>query len=504
MIARRLFVAAKQLPNFSATRLPQEAAHSGFALSLIKAPSNGIATFTSGPSQKLLCAAVKEIDGIQAEKLIDYNKRSSFRAKKAQHAAEEKEKKKKKKRGPPGPVQFEGLTARTPVCSDLTFAFRYSYTEIPKVQPVGFQDKFSPFGPGRLDRTWDGQQAVPSSSSSPPLPPPVPSSSTNPDTHVENIKASKYSFKGVKLVNPPNPSLIHASSRRSWSREEILGDPLTVDEIKEFVETTSKSKTRRQMNMGRDGLTHNMLIEAQEYWKREPIIRVRCKGVPTVDMENVCFQLEEKTGGKIIHRKGGTVYLFRGRNYSYKDRPVIPPMLWKPHAPLYPKLITEAPGGLRVHEANFLRKRGLKIMRLCILSKNGYYGDLVRHVKEAFDDDELVRIDCKGLNTSDYKKIGAKLRDLIPCYLLSFEKEQIILWKGRDNGTSFSDTRKFSKGDKTEGANIRSVKNPNEAIALVNGQCECASSTTGSCNDVCEDSKGLESVACMGETWRRH
>lgn len=34
----------------------------------------------------------------------------------------------------------------------------------------------------------------------------------------------------------------------------------------------------------------------------------------------------------------------------------------------------------------------------------------MRHVREAFEDDELVRIDCKGLNTSDYKKIGAKLR----------------------------------------------------------------------------------------------
>ena len=43
-------------------------------------------------------------------------------------------------------------------------------------------------------------------------------------------------------------------------------------------------------------------------------------------------------------------------------------------------------------------------------AKNGYYADLVQHVREAFEDDDLVRIDCKGLNTSDYKKIGAKLR----------------------------------------------------------------------------------------------
>lgn len=31
-------------------------------------------------------------------------------------------------------------------------------------------------------------------------------------------------------------------------------------------------------------------------------------------------------------------------------------------------------------------------------------------VRDAFLTDELVRIDCKGLPKSDYKKIGVKLR----------------------------------------------------------------------------------------------
>lgn len=58
---------------------------------------------------------------------------------------------------------------------------------------------------------------------------------------------------------------------------------------------------------------------------------------------------------------------------------------------------------------------------LCMISliqylagKNGVYCDLVRTVHEAFKQNELVRIDCKGLPISDYKKIGAKLR---VCYL---------------------------------------------------------------------------------------
>lgn len=43
-------------------------------------------------------------------------------------------------------------------------------------------------------------------------------------------------------------------------------------------------------------------------------------------------------------------------------------------------------------------------------AKNGYYASLVPMVRDAFLTDELVRIDCKGLNKSDYKKIGVKLR----------------------------------------------------------------------------------------------
>ena len=38
------------------------------------------------------------------------------------------------------------------------------------------------------------------------------------------------------------------------------------------------------------------------------------------------------------------------------------------------------------------------------------YCNLVRNVREAFEECELVRIDCQGLNKSDTRKIGAKLK----------------------------------------------------------------------------------------------
>lgn len=38
------------------------------------------------------------------------------------------------------------------------------------------------------------------------------------------------------------------------------------------------------------------------------------------------------------------------------------------------------------------------------------YQNLVKMVKDAFEIDELVKVDCRELDRSDMKKIGAKLR----------------------------------------------------------------------------------------------
>lgn len=43
---------------------------------------------------------------------------------------------------------------------------------------------------------------------------------------------------------------------------------------------------------GRDGLTHNMLDNIHAHWKRRRVCKIKCKGVCTVDMDNVKEQLE--------------------------------------------------------------------------------------------------------------------------------------------------------------------------------------------------------------------
>lgn len=44
--------------------------------------------------------------------------------------------------------------------------------------------------------------------------------------------------------------------------------------------------------LGRDGLTHNMLDNIHAHWKRRRVCKIKCKGVCTVDMDNVKKQLE--------------------------------------------------------------------------------------------------------------------------------------------------------------------------------------------------------------------
>ncbi|KFK30605.1 hypothetical protein AALP_AA6G003500 [Arabis alpina] len=296
------------------------------------------------------------------------------------------------------PSSLEGVKK---VHSDLPFDFRFSYTESSSnVRPIGLREpKYSPFGPDRLDREWTGVCA-----------PAV-------DPKVESVD-------GVE-----DPKL---EEKRKKVREKIQGASLTEAERKFLVELCQRNKTKQQVNLGRDGLTHNMLNDIYNHWKHSEAVRVKCLGVPTLDMKNVIFQLEDKTFGQVVSKHCGTLVLYRGRNYDPKKRPKIPLMLWKPHEPVYPRLIKTTIDGLSIEETKAMRKKGLAVPALTKLAKNGYYGSLVPMVRDAFLVSELVRIDCLGLEKKDYKKIGAKLRDLVPCILVTFDKEQVVIWRGKD------------------------------------------------------------------------
>ncbi|KAJ6698802.1 CRS2-ASSOCIATED FACTOR 1 CHLOROPLASTIC, partial [Salix purpurea] len=307
------------------------------------------------------------------------------------------------------------------VIDGAPFEFKYSYTETPKVKPLKLREApYAPFGPTTMPRPWTGRA---------PLPP-----SKKKLREFDSFVLPPPDKKGVKPVQAPGPFFPGAGPRYAKTREEILGDPLTQEEIQELVEGCLKAK--RQLNMGRDGLTHNMLDNIHAHWKRRRVCKIKCKGVCTVDMDNVCQQLEDRTGGKIIYRKGGVL------------------------------LIQRAPEGLTLQEASAMRNKGRKLMPICKLGKNGVYRDLVRNVREAFEECELVRINCQGMNGSDFRKIGAKLRDLVPCVLISFECEHILMWRGRDWKSSF--TNPVNDGNEAKNSSIDGATSVTPLLGLQN------------------------------------
>jgi len=111
---------------------------------------------------------------------------------------------------PPKPKALAGkIRPDEPAHSDLPFDFRYSYSETdPAWRPIGFHEpaRFSPFGPGRLDRPWDGVAAARGGGGD--------------------------------------------GGGGGRSREEVLGEPLSVEEVADLVERYRHSDCSRQINLG--------------------------------------------------------------------------------------------------------------------------------------------------------------------------------------------------------------------------------------------------------------
>lgn len=104
----------------------------------------------------------------------------------------------------------ESNPEKHPLKSELPFDFKYSYSETnPAVEPIGYREpkRFSPFGPGRLDRKWTGTAAV-----------------------------------APKEVDP---------SPFEEERNRVLGEPLSEEEVAELVERYRHSDCSRQINLGK-------------------------------------------------------------------------------------------------------------------------------------------------------------------------------------------------------------------------------------------------------------
>lgn len=128
--------------------------------------------------------------------------------------------KKKKKKPPYRPPSSLDRTGQKPLHSDLPFDFRFSYTESSSnVKPIGLREpKYSPFGPGRVDRIWTGFCA-----------PAVDPTLTS--------------------VDGDGPGTIDLEKAKE-TRARILGKSLTPAEIASLVDKCQKHRIRREVHLG--------------------------------------------------------------------------------------------------------------------------------------------------------------------------------------------------------------------------------------------------------------
>lgn len=186
------------------------------------------------------------------------------------------------------------------------FEFQFSYSETPKAKPVGIREPaFMPFAPPTMPRPWTGKAPLKKSKKKIPL--------------FDSFNPPPAGKSGVKYVEMPGPFPFGRYPKESMTRDEILGEPLKKWERGMLIKPHMHDN--RQVNLGecahnffnqelfnyqfhshwrfcvcvftgRDGFTHNMLELIHSHWKRRRVCKVRCKGVPTVDMDNVCRVLE--------------------------------------------------------------------------------------------------------------------------------------------------------------------------------------------------------------------
>lgn len=121
------------------------------------------------------------------------------------------------------------------VIDGAPFEFKYSYTETPKQKPIKLREPpYAPFGPTTMGRPWTGRAPLPESKKK--------------LKEFDSFELPPPHKKGVKPVQSPGPYLPGSGPKYVKSREEILGDPLTDEEVKDLV--NGCVKTRRQLNMG--------------------------------------------------------------------------------------------------------------------------------------------------------------------------------------------------------------------------------------------------------------
>ncbi|KAI3801201.1 hypothetical protein L1987_29305 [Smallanthus sonchifolius] len=112
--------------------------------------------------------------------------------------------------------------------------------------------------------------------------------------------------------------------RVPWEREKDLfqsssNTPLAEKLIPEFELKRLRNKSGRMVErfrVGAAGITQELVDSIHEKWKIDEVVKLKFKGLSTMNMKRIHESLESRTGGLVIWRSGSSVVLFRGMAYK--------------------------------------------------------------------------------------------------------------------------------------------------------------------------------------------
>jgi RNA-binding protein YhbY len=71
-------------------------------------------------------------------------------------------------------------------------------------------------------------------------------------------------------------------------------------------------EVRDVIKVGRRGVSAGLISQIHNRWRTSEVARLYCHGRPAADMKALADALQKATSGVVIHRSGGSIYVWRG------------------------------------------------------------------------------------------------------------------------------------------------------------------------------------------------
>ena len=116
---------------------------------------------------------------------------------------------------------------------------------------------------------------------------------------------------GVERVGSARPSTLFrlSSSSSSSSSPSSSSAPSTpcFGSVEEAVK--AGHALRDVIKVGRRGVCDDLVEHIQKRWNTSRVVKLHCSGKRANDMKTLACELEERTGGSVLFRSGGTIII---------------------------------------------------------------------------------------------------------------------------------------------------------------------------------------------------